>query len=122
MSIEPTVVQELFLRLIELPPADRSAALERETGSDALVREIQRYLANEPVEARPQSAGYRIQKFVRRHKGPVLGASLVALALMVGVLGTTSGMIRAWNAASETAKRSTSLRWSSNGPRMRFSR
>ena len=33
--------------------------------------------------------------FVRRHKGPVLAASLVILALVGGIIGTTWGMIRA---------------------------
>ena len=44
-------------------------------------RDIQRYLADEPVEARPPSAGYRLRKFVRRHKGQVIAASLVLLAV-----------------------------------------
>ena len=33
------------------------------------------------VEARPPSRGYRFQKFVKRHKGQVIAASLVLLAL-----------------------------------------
>ena len=60
-------------------------------------REIQRYLAGEPVEARPPSAGYRLSKFVRRNKGPVVAAALVLLALVAGIAGTTFGLIRAEN-------------------------
>jgi serine/threonine protein kinase/WD40 repeat protein len=57
--------------------------------------DIQRYLADEPVLACPPSAGYRFRKFARRNKGPVLAASLVMLALLAGIVGTTWGMFRA---------------------------
>jgi serine/threonine protein kinase/Flp pilus assembly protein TadD len=65
-----------------------------ETAS-GLARDVQRYLADEPVEARPPSAGYRLGKFLRRHKGPMLAASLVLLALLGGIVGTTVGMLHA---------------------------
>jgi WD40 repeat protein/tetratricopeptide (TPR) repeat protein len=63
--------------------------------ANGLARDIQRYLADEPVEARPPSAGYWLRKFLRRNKGPVLAASLVLLALVGGIAGTTWGLIRA---------------------------
>jgi eukaryotic-like serine/threonine-protein kinase len=63
--------------------------------ANALARDIQRYLADEVVEARPPSAGYRFSKFLRRNRGPALAASLVLLALVVGIVGTTYGLIRA---------------------------
>ena len=47
-----------------------------------LSRDIQHYLADEPVEARPPSTFYRMRKFVRRHRGQVLAASLLAIALL----------------------------------------
>ena len=65
-----------------------------ETAS-GLARDIQRYLADEPVEARPPSAGYRLRKFVRRNKGQVVAASLVLFALLAGIAGATFGLIRA---------------------------
>ena len=60
-----------------------------------LARDIGRYLADEPVLAGPPSAAYRASKFVRRHRGAVLAASLLALALVAGVIGTTIGLVRA---------------------------
>ena len=45
--------------------------------ANGLARDLQRYLADEPVEARPQSAGYRLGKLLRRHKGPALAAALI---------------------------------------------
>jgi eukaryotic-like serine/threonine-protein kinase len=63
--------------------------------ANGLARDIQHYLADEPVEARPQSAGYRLGKFLKRHRAPAIAASLVLLALVVGIAGTTYGLIRA---------------------------
>ncbi len=57
--------------------------------------DLNRFLKNEPVEARPPSAGYRASKFVRRHRVAVAAASLVILALVLGIIGTSVGMIRA---------------------------
>jgi tetratricopeptide (TPR) repeat protein len=47
------------------------------------------------VQACPPSAGYRLRKFLRRNKGPVLAASVVLLALVAGMIGTTLGLLRA---------------------------
>ncbi len=71
---------------------DRTRRYETANGFAA---DVQRYLAGEPVLAVPPSAGYRLRKFVRRHKGQVLAASLVLLALFAGMVGTTIGLIRA---------------------------
>ena len=67
----------------------------RYDSANGLARDIQRYLADEVVEARPPSAGYRLKKFVRRNKGRVLAASLVFFALVGGIIGTSIGLVRA---------------------------
>lgn len=48
--------------------------------------DIQRYLKNQPIMARPPSAGYQLQKFARRHRlGVVLGVLvLVGIAIATG--------------------------------------
>lgn len=66
-----------------------------------LARDIGRHLANEPVLAGPPSAAYRARKFVRRHRGAVLAASALALALIAGVIGTTAGLVRARRAEAQ---------------------
>jgi len=63
--------------------------------ANGLARDIQRYVADEPVEARPPSAGYRLSKFLRRNKGPVLAASLVLMALVAGLALASYGFARA---------------------------
>jgi serine/threonine protein kinase len=65
-----------------------------ETATD-FAADVQRYLDNEPVAAGPPSASYRLRKFIRRNKGPVLAAALVVLALLGGMVGTTLGLVRA---------------------------
>src|SRR5262249_50370884 len=66
--------------------------------ANSFARDVQRYLDDEPVQACPPSARYRVQKFVRRNKSPVVAAVLLLLALVAGVIGTTWGMIRATRA------------------------
>ena len=58
-----------------------------------LARDVERYLRNEPVEACPPSARYRLRKFLARNKGPVLAAGLLLLALIAGIFGTTTGLV-----------------------------
>src|SRR5262249_32792375 len=73
--------------------------------ANSLALDLQRYLADEPVQPCPPSAVYRFLKFARRNKRPVLAASLMLLALIVGIFGTTWGMIHA-NHAQTVAQRS----------------
>ena len=71
---------------------DRNRRYETANG---FAMDVQRYLADEPVQACPPSAWYRLRKFVRRNKRAVSAASLILLALVAGVIGTTWGLIRA---------------------------
>ena len=61
----------------------------------ALARDVERFLADEVVEARPPSAGYKLRKFARRNRPQVVAAGLVLLALVGGVVGTTWGLVEA---------------------------
>jgi serine/threonine protein kinase/transposase len=73
--------------------------------ANALARDLQHYLADEPVEARPPSAGYRLGKFLRRNKGPVVAAGLIVLVLLGGIAGTGWGLVRAqWAWAAESQR------------------
>jgi non-specific serine/threonine protein kinase/serine/threonine-protein kinase len=70
----------------------------RYPSASALAADIERHLSNEPVVAGPPSTAYRLKKFVLRHKVGVAAASLVGLALILGITGTTMGLIRAMKA------------------------
>jgi eukaryotic-like serine/threonine-protein kinase len=67
-----------------------------ETAS-GLARDIQRYLANEIVEARPPSRSYRLKKFISKYRAQVISASLVLLALVIGTVAATLGLLEAQN-------------------------
>ena len=71
---------------------DRSRRYETANG---LARDVGRFLADESVEAFPPSAGYRLGKFVRKNRGPVLAAAAIFLLLAGGILGTSWGLFRA---------------------------
>jgi serine/threonine protein kinase/tetratricopeptide (TPR) repeat protein len=71
--------------------------------ANSLARDVQRYLADEEVEACPPSAAYRLKKFARRHKGRVIAASFVLFALLVGMAGATWGLVRAERARAAAA-------------------
>jgi non-specific serine/threonine protein kinase/serine/threonine-protein kinase len=76
------------------------SALEKERGRrygsvEELASDIRHHLADEPVMAGPPSAAYRLHKFFRRHRVGVMAASLLLLALIAAIIGTTYGLLRA---------------------------
>jgi eukaryotic-like serine/threonine-protein kinase len=75
---------------------DRSRRYE---AAMAFAADVRRYLDGEAVQAHPPSAGYRLRKFARRHRGRVMAAAAVLLALVVGMAGMTAGLVRATRAA-----------------------
>jgi WD40 repeat protein len=74
---------------------DRTRRYETANG---LAADVQRYLAGEPVLAAPAGAGYRLRKFVRRHRGPVMACALVLLALITGAV------VAGWQAVRATVE------------------
>jgi len=83
---------ELDWVLMKALEKDRTRRYETANG---LARDIERYLSDEVVEARPPSTTYRLWKFVRRHKPQATAVGLVLLALLAGITGTTIGLSRA---------------------------
>ena len=47
-----------------------------------LKQDLERFLANEPIEARPPSVSYQAKMFAKRHKGTAAGIVIVALVLV----------------------------------------
>jgi serine/threonine protein kinase/tetratricopeptide (TPR) repeat protein len=80
---------------------ERERRYETATG---FARDIERFLNNETVAAGPPSTRYRLRKFLRRNRGQVIAASLVLLALVSGIIGTTWGLFRANQARREEAR------------------
>ena len=57
---------------------------ERYQTMEAFAHDLRRYLAGEPVEARPDGLAYRTAKFVRRHRLQVAAGALAGVALIAG--------------------------------------
>jgi len=58
---------------------------DRYRSIDALTNDIQRFLNERPILARPQTAFYRIGKFVRRNRGSVAATLLITIALLASL-------------------------------------
>ena len=57
--------------------------------ANGLAMDIQRYLENEPIVARPPSNAYKFQKLVRRNKVAFVAVSAVIAALVIGLSAST---------------------------------
>jgi serine/threonine protein kinase len=77
---------------------------ERYASAAALAEDLRRYLADQPIQARADTVGYRTSKFVRRHRGGVAAAMICILAIICGLIGTLWQAQRA-NAAAIQAER-----------------
>ncbi len=86
----PLVRGDLDCVVMKCLEKDRARRYETTSG---LAADILRHLAGEPVSAVPPSAAYKVRKFVRRHRVGVLASAAIALALVLGVIGTTGGLV-----------------------------
>jgi tetratricopeptide (TPR) repeat protein/serine/threonine protein kinase len=66
--------------------------------ASAFATDVQRYLAEEPVQAGPPSGWYRLRKFGRRNRAP-LGLAAAVLALALGLAGSA-----VWFASQRAAR------------------
>lgn len=57
--------------------------------ADGLAADVARYLAHEPIIARPPSAWYEFSKMVRRHRASFIATAAVIVALAAGVIVST---------------------------------
>ncbi len=80
---------------------DRSRRYETVNG---LALDLGRFLANEPVAARPPSRFYRFRKFVDRNRAACVSALLITLTVLAG-LAVSTGMYLRENAALKEQQR-----------------
>jgi WD40 repeat protein/predicted Ser/Thr protein kinase len=84
-SIDPQLrgdVETIVAKALAKDPARRySSAAE-------LAADLRRWLAHEPILARPPSALYQLRQFARRHKALVGGLLGTGVALVLGLVGT----------------------------------
>jgi tetratricopeptide (TPR) repeat protein len=80
---------------------DRNRRYETANG---LAMDLQRYLTDEPVMACPPSTWYRLRKYWRKHRGPLLAVSVMVLLLVAGIIGTSVGLVLAQEKEREAEK------------------
>jgi WD40 repeat protein/serine/threonine protein kinase len=80
---------------------DRARRYESANG---LARDIQRYLADETVEACPPSAGYRLGKLARKYRAPLRVAGVFLVLLILAAIASTWQAIRATAAENRASE------------------
>jgi serine/threonine protein kinase len=76
---------------------EKDRALRYESAG-SLARDIESYLADEPVEACPPSTTYRLKRFTRRHRRSLAVAAALVALLVAGVVVSTWQALRATRA------------------------
>jgi eukaryotic-like serine/threonine-protein kinase len=74
----------------------------RYESASTFAADVERYLADEPVQACPPSVWYRFRKFARRKKATLAGVTALALALLIAV-GAIAGSL-GWMARERTER------------------
>jgi serine/threonine protein kinase/tetratricopeptide (TPR) repeat protein len=72
--------------------------------------DLQRYLSDQPILARPPSAIDRLRKFVRRNRLPVVAGSVAVVALMIGISIAILGLVQARQAAQRADREAANAR------------
>ncbi|MCC7055701.1 MAG: serine/threonine protein kinase [Gemmatimonadaceae bacterium] len=82
----------------------REEPARRYPSAEAFSADLRRYLRGMPVQARPDTLGYRVAKFAGRQRALVAGVSLAAVAMVAG----TALAMRSARLATAAAARATS--------------
>ncbi|HET7864866.1 MAG TPA: protein kinase, partial [Burkholderiaceae bacterium] len=90
----------IILKALKKDPAERYATV------DALMQDLQRHLDGRPVLARPDSAAYRLMKFVVRNRLKVAGGLVMGGLLLAGA-GVSLWQAREARAQATLAQRET---------------
>jgi serine/threonine protein kinase len=94
----PRDLETICLKCLQKAPHNRySSAL-------ALAEDLDRFLHDQPIVARPASTLYRLRKFTQRNKGLVAGVALIFLALVGGIIGTSLGLAEARTESAHALK------------------
>jgi serine/threonine protein kinase len=83
--------------------AMRKERVRRYRSASELADDIQNYLNGNPLIAGPETAIYRVKKFVRRHAGSVATVALVTVAIVLGLVVSTAMYFRAEQALGREA-------------------
>ncbi len=90
----PSGFQELDWIVLKCLEKDRA---RRYQSASELARDVERHLRDEPVEAGPPGAGYRLRKFAKRQRKALVTVTGFLLLLLTGTV------VSAWNARQALA-------------------
>src|SRR5262245_26599048 len=80
---------------------DRS---RRYASASELAQDVRRHLVDEPVQAGPPGATYRVRKFLKRNRAAVAWTATITAALAAGTAGTSWGVLRATREREEATR------------------
>jgi eukaryotic-like serine/threonine-protein kinase len=95
--LHPTRLHQLLrgeLDWVVMKALEKDRVRRYQTAND-LGQDLTNYLTGETVTARPPSTWYQVQKFARRNRGLVTAMIAIGLVMVVGITGTTYGLLRA---------------------------
>ncbi len=84
--------------------AMRKQRRERYATAGELAQDLNNYLAQRPLLAGPESAGYRLRKFLRRNRGAVAAVAAVLVVLAAGVVATAWALVGQTRARAEAER------------------
>ena len=82
------------LQTIILKALERERSRRYQSASE-FAADARRFLADEPISARPPSRAYQVKKFAQRNKGLVAGMAVAAIVLAAGVAAVSWQAVRA---------------------------
>jgi len=106
-SVPPADLETILAKALEKDPERRYA------GAGELADDLERFLASQPIHARPASTAYQVSKLIARHRMPVMLATVLLVAIvgfgvtMSALYGKASRAERARAVEAETARRTT---------------
>jgi non-specific serine/threonine protein kinase/serine/threonine-protein kinase len=108
-ALQRVLARDLDWIALKAIEKDRS---RRYDTANSLAMELQRYLNNEPVNARPPSRSYRMRKFVARHRVGVAAAAAILLLVLASagvILAQSIRVARERDRAATEAAKATSI-------------
>jgi WD40 repeat protein/serine/threonine protein kinase len=84
--------------------AMRKDPARRYQSASELADDIRNYLGGHPLIAGPETAAYRVRKFVRRNRAVVGASAALGAVLVLGIVGSTWQAVRATRAEREQSR------------------